>query len=454
LRTGHLSDAELDKILGSGGSAGPGELTDENIAHCRECSSCAEAVKNCLATNHEIQSLKELNSSEPLSQCPSDEMWLKVVAGIVDEIEATKLLQHAAECSTCAALLERATAYFADEPVRFPGLKSGDPEWQLNIAEQMALARYPLNLVAVVRGYLSRVAREPQQLDSQLKVFDAFPVPEAKRFNKRRFWLMIPSSLSALVLIVVALLLWPRPKSVEQLLGQAYAENRSLELRFSGALYGPVRTRPRVPKAAYMSSTPSPTPLPPRESPALLEARPIISRKLREQPNSPRWLDAKGRADLLEGNYDAAIQSFQRALEIEPDSAFLQTDLASAYFERGRMYNRPQDCGRAIEFLGKALGKRPDDPIALYNRALVSETMSSFTPKDCGEELELLDALRTPHDYTAVLAFRSENMRLSHQAFDDWTRYLQIDPTSEWTKEATSHLNAMRQRQEKPNRAR
>jgi tetratricopeptide (TPR) repeat protein len=363
-------------------------------------------VKNCLATIQEIESLKELNNSEPSSQCPTEEMWLKVVAGIVDEIEATRLLQHAVGCRRCAALLERATTYFADEPVRFPGLKSGDPEWQRSIAEQMALntrkSKKPraFNLLAVVQEYLSRAVREPGQLDSQLRVSDAFPEPQPKTFNQRRFWLLIPSSISALVLVVVVLSFWSRPKSVEQLLGQAYAQNRTLEPRFSGALYGPVRTE-RSGKGQSLLS----------ESPALLEALPIISRKLREQPNSPRWLDAKGRADLLGGNYDAAIQSFQRALEIEPDSAFLETDLASAYFERAQIVDRPQDYGKAIELLGKALGKKPDDSIALYNRALVSEKMFLF-----------------------------------HQAADDWTRYLQVDPTGEWAKEATSHLDAIRQK--------
>jgi tetratricopeptide (TPR) repeat protein len=85
--------------------------------------------------------------------------------------------------------------------------------------------------------------------------------------------------------------------------------------------------------------------------------------------------------------------------------------LASAYFERAQIIDRPQDYGKAIDLLGKALSKTPDDPIALYNRALVSEKMFLF-----------------------------------HQAVDDWTRYLQIDPTGEWAKEATSHLDAIRQK--------
>src|SRR5262249_39276608 len=139
--------------------------------------------------------------------------------------------------------------------------------------------------------------------DSQLRASNAFPEPQPKTFNKRRFWLLIPSSISAVILVVVVLLLWPRPKNVEQLLGQAYAQKRTLEPRFSGALYAEDRTERGAKGESLL-----------HESPALLEALPIISRKLREQPNNPRWLDAKGRADLLSKNYEAAIQSFQKAL--------------------------------------------------------------------------------------------------------------------------------------------
>ncbi len=82
---------------------------------------------------------------------------------------------------------------------------------------------------------------------------------------------------------------------------------------------------------------------------------------------------------MLNGNYDSAIKSLQRALETQPDSPGLLTDLGSAYFVRAESANRPIDYGNAIESFGKALAKSPDDPIALFNRALACERMFLYT---------------------------------------------------------------------------
>ena len=144
---------------------------------------------------------------------------------------------------------------------------------------------------------------------------------------------------------------------------------------------------------------------------ALLEAEALIARGLEKEPNSSVWLQAKGRADLLEGNYEAAIQSFQKALEVEADSASLQTDIASAYFQRGERADRAGDYGKAIELLSKVLAKNPNDPIARFNRAIVNEKMFLY-----------------------------------RQALEDWEHYVQLDSKGEWANEATQHINNLRQK--------
>ena len=143
----------------------------------------------------------------------------------------------------------------------------------------------------------------------------------------------------------------------------------------------------------------------------MLEAEALIARGLQKEPSSSVWLQAKGRADLLEGNYDAAIQSFQKALEIEADSTSLQTDMASAYFQRAERAERASDYGKAIELLGAVLVKNPDDPVARFNRALINEKMFLY-----------------------------------RQALEDWEHYLRLDPKSEWANEATQHVNNVRQK--------
>ena len=69
--------------------------------------------------------------------------------------------------------------------------------------------------------------------------------------------------------------------------------------------------------------------------PSLVKAEGLIGENLNQNPNDPTWLQARARADLMDGNYEAAIESLQHALEVELDSPGLLTDLGSAYFLRG-----------------------------------------------------------------------------------------------------------------------
>jgi len=144
---------------------------------------------------------------------------------------------------------------------------------------------------------------------------------------------------------------------------------------------------------------------------SLLKAKDLIGEALSKNPNDPKWLQARARAELLDGNYESAIKSLQRALETQPDSPSLLTDLGSAYFVRGESANRPIDYGNAIESFGKALAKSPDDPIALFNRALACEHLYFYT-----------------------------------QAVDDWQHYLRIDPQSDWSNDARTRLAALQER--------
>jgi len=186
----------------------------------------------------------------------------------------------------------------------------------------------------------------------------------------------------------------------DKLLAQAYSERRNLELRFVGAQYGPVHIERATGGDSRLN-----------RPPALLEAEALIARGLQKEPDSSVWLQAKGRADLLEGNYEAAIQSFQKALDVEADSVSLQTDMASAYFQRAERADRASDYGKAIELLSKVLSKNPDDPIARFNRALINEKMFLY-----------------------------------RQALEDWEHYLKLDSKGEWANEANQHVNNLRQK--------
>jgi CHAT domain-containing protein len=263
-----------------------------------------------------------------------------------------------------------------DEETWLASLRSASPEWRKNMAE-------------ILRddARAGDIGREKREAAQWWQTLLCWPRPAF--------------ALAGIAVAVIAGWLGVRvlhPSSAEQLLAQAYTERRTLEVRIPGAKYAPMR----VERSANGSNL--------DKSPSLLKAEALISENLVKNPNDPAWLQARARADLLDGNYESAITSLQRALELQPDSPRLLTDLGSAYFLRAESANRPIDYGNAIESLGKALAKSPDDPVALFNHALSCERMFLYT-----------------------------------QAVDDWEHYLRVDAQGEWADDARRRLTALKE---------
>lgn len=180
---------------------------------------------------------------------------------------------------------------------------------------------------------------------------------------------------------------------VDQQIATAYTENRTMEVRIVGAAYSPLRQERGRSEAD------------PEERLSLYDAVPTIKRQLSKTPDDPRWLQAKARVDLLDHHFEAAIRSLETALEIEPNSSPIQVDLASAYFEQAERGHRAIDYGNAIDYLGRALSYVPDDPVALYNRAIICERTFLYA-----------------------------------QAVQDWKHYLKVDPQGAWSEDAARRL--------------
>ena len=351
------------------------------LRHLELCEDCRRVAELNKAATGMLDQLKSRGQAAPKPDCPPVREWPLVVTGEIGPEKAREYLLHAAECDSCGALLREATTddeFTKEEEGLISQLKTSDPAWQKQFARELA------------------GKSQAQVNPAPAKVLQG----RWKSFPKWQTW-----GLAAAAAIVIGIILYPIVTSYysqtpDKLLAQAYGEQRSLELRFTGAQHGPIR----VERAAGGNSRLN-------KPAALLEAEALIARGLEKEPNSPVWLQAKGRADLLEGNYEAAIQSFQKALEVEADSTSLETDLASAYFQRAERADRAGDYAKAIELLSKVLAKNPNDPIARFNRALVNEKMFLY-----------------------------------RQALEDWEHYLQLDAKGEWANEATQHINNLRQK--------
>lgn len=138
-------------------------------------------------------------------------------------------------------------------------------------------------------------------------------------------------------------------------------------------------------------------------------------------PN-PSTLHALGRLYLVQKEFDKANLQFQEALKSSPDDAQLHADLGAALLEQAKLLRDRGEDGKAMEklvesqqHLSTALRLNPSLLEATFNQALVLE-----------------------------------ELMLPKQAREAWQRYLELDPQSEWSKEAQRHLQSSEYRRPPP----
>ena len=361
------------------------ELLEEARRHLGICKACQTLVSMHREGDRVLRRLGEGIPKDAESACPSAQSLNELAAGLIHPENAERLLRHALQCDHCGPLLRQAAETFSphqtpDEEAHLSSLQTSRPEWQASVAQRLA----SMSIQHDARPSLP--LRSQQRRRIQI-------VPGGR-------WIYAAAAALVLATAAMSVLIWrSRPSYANQLLAQAYTEHRTLEMRIAGAKYAPMR----VQRGAGASSLDKPA--------SLLEAETLIVERLRKNPSDPTWLDARARADLLDGNYESAIGSLQRALETQPDSPPLLTDLGSAYFLRAEVTDRTTDYGNAIESLGRGLVKSPDDPVALFNRALASERIFLYT-----------------------------------QAVIDWEHYLRVDPNGGWADDARNNLQRVKQK--------
>jgi CHAT domain-containing protein/tetratricopeptide (TPR) repeat protein len=381
----HLNDDQIEALLRLA-SSGKEELVAAQVvrqdaqAHLKTCESCKSRVRS-QERAMELLALLKLNAPRgPGPLCPPDDVWFEVAAGIANQ-DSGNYLNHAVDCDHCGPLLRKAAELVADET---------------SLTEEGALRSLPSTQQSWQRDLAEKLQREMQ-------------TPRAGRRQSLQWesffsWPHLAFGVAALAAILVTGWLGLRalrPSSTNQLLAKAYTDRRTLEVRIRGAEFAPMR----VERGSGKSSIDRPS--------SLLKAEEQINENLTKSPNSPEWLDAKARADMLDGNYSSAIDGLQRASEADPDSSEILTDLGSAYCAQARSTGRAVDYASAIEFLSRALKRTPDDPIALYNRAIANEGLAEYA-----------------------------------QAMEDWQNYLRVDPHGEWADDARKRVAAVRQRVE------
>lgn len=226
------------------------------------------------------------------------------------------------------------------------------------------------------------------------------------RMRKRRAFLLVRrwgALAAALLLALGATWITARllRKSPEQLLAAAYRQQRPFEFRLGAAAYSPVRT-----ERGGGSSFARPA--------ALLDAQARLAKALESKPADPELLRMRARAELLEREPGAAVDTLEKCRELDPRNPQVLADLGTAYALRGDQQNQAADWAAALEYLSRALLMRPSTAEWVFNRALVLERMQNFD-----------------------------------QAADRWQEFLRLDPAGGWREEAQAHLTSVQEKLKK-----
>lgn len=383
----HIGTAELARLLEQARGRGESILdaADAN-PHFAACLTCREQFEALTLFDRQLKSMRPPESALRQGDCPAPTVWREIAGGLTAPGPTLAYIEHASRCDSCGPLLRGVVAEMADlngemtaaELKHIATLESARAEWQERLAQ--------------------RIAGTPR------------PGQDWEPASWWQRWRTVPrlAMAGASLLAVGGVASWVvvdtnvhrnQPAAAEQLLARAYTEKRTLELRIAGAGYAPLRVS--LGPAGSFTSRPA----------ALLKAEALIASQLDSHPSDPSWLQAKAQADVLDGKYDAAVEALRRALELDPHSPALLTDLATAHFQRAQQEDRKEDLGAAFEYLSQSLKVHPNDPVALFNRAIVAE-----------------------HQF------------LYQQALDDWEHYLRLDTSSQWAEEARNHAGAVREK--------
>lgn len=379
----HIGTAEVARLLEESRRRAESVLDAADVhPHLAACPTCREQFEGLALLDRQLKNMRPAESALRQGDCPGPGVWREIAGGLTPPGQTLAYIEHASRCDYCGPLLRGAVAQLIAlngemteaERKHIATLESASAEWQQRLAQ--------------------RITGTPHSGTDR----------ESTPWWQR--WLALPrlAMAGASLLAVIGVGSWVvihrnQPAAADRLLARAYTEKRTLELRIAGADYAPLRVS--LGPAASFTSRPA----------ALLKAEALIASQLESHPSDPSWLQAKAQADVLEGKYDAAVQALHHALQLEPHSPALLTDLATAYFQRAQQEDRKEDFGAAYESLSQALRQQPDDPVALFNRAIVAE-----------------------HQF------------LYQQALEDWEHYLRVDANSQWVEEARNRANAVRER--------
>ncbi len=379
----HLSSAQLEQYGTDSFTVTPDDAHSIE-AHLEDCADCrsrlldhhrvrfallADAPMRVPSNEATLKTTDRDVAHVPSGDCPStdgptEDDLRNLAAGLLTPDKALAITQHVAQCSHCAPILNAFIQDFSDdltedeiksENQALAQLKSSSPKWQKQIARQM------------------RTANDPSVSISNRGNLSANSISSASRSTPHRTgsWplrrLLAPAAIAASALIAFGLWFTQRdtPEKVEKLLAQAYTEQRTMEYRWPGAEWGPVR----VTRGSGQSQLSRPS--------SQLEAERILAEHQGIDSSDPKWLALKGEAELLKNQLPAAIADLTAALSRDPASSRIKLLLAIAYAQQGDISGDRTSRENALQLLDAVMKDSQYANAARFNRSLLLEHLDA-----------------------------------------------------------------------------
>ena len=160
-----------------------------------------------------------------------------------------------------------------------------------------------------------------------------------------------------------------------------------------------------------------------------------IATKLRNKLEADRWFEHALELEQKGAEYEEIIQAYQKAAELDPQSAGALVNLGTVFFN-GHAWND------AEEHYKKALEIDPDYALAHFNLGNLYDEQ--------GDQANALqhyhEALRIHPNYADAhynMALLSQSKRDVMAALRHWRAYLKLDPTSTWAQIARRELGKL-----------
>ncbi|MBW2735251.1 MAG: tetratricopeptide repeat protein [Deltaproteobacteria bacterium] len=141
----------------------------------------------------------------------------------------------------------------------------------------------------------------------------------------------------------------------------------------------------------------------------------------------------------------AAIDAYEKALELDPSLAAAQTNLGNIHYRQGRAQ-------AALRCYQGAIALNPEQPEALYNLANIYEEEGDLDMA-IAEYRRALKILPDFADAHFNIALTLEEVGGKKQAFKHWQRYLDLtneENDKSWREVAQSHLHGLLPAQSQP----